>query len=73
MSGGVAALEILLRQLEFLAKLRGELRTNQQVNVLLTAEGQRLIAVILTTLAPWPEARLSVAGTLSAIKSKAAP
>jgi hypothetical protein len=70
---GVAALGMLLRQLELLAKLRGELQAGQQVNILLSAEGQQLIAVILTALAPWPEARLSVADALSALEPKAAP
>lgn len=70
---GVAALGILLRQLELLAKLRGELWANQQVNIILTEEGQQLIGVILMALAPWPEARLSVASALGALEGKGAP
>lgn len=50
--------------LELMAKLVGELDDRPQVNITLSAEWIEVRAVVLAALAPYPEARSAVAGSL---------
>ena len=52
-------------QVELLAKLLGELKEGQIVNIFMSAEWVSLRTVILTTLEQYPEARHAVAGALN--------
>jgi DNA-binding transcriptional ArsR family regulator len=54
----------LVRIIELLAKLRGELDTRPVVNVLLSSEWLQVRAVLLRALAPFPEARQAAAAAL---------
>jgi hypothetical protein len=44
------------------------LHTEQQINVLLTAEMQRIVAMLLEVLAPFPDARLAVARAIGGVQ-----
>ncbi len=54
----------LVRIVELLARLRGELDTRPVVNVLLSPQWVEVRAVLLDALAPFPEARTSAAAAL---------
>lgn len=51
--------------LELLARLEGEL-PNQQINIVLSPEWTQLRAVILTAVAPYPDARTAIVAALEA-------
>ena len=55
--------------LELLAKLLGELDERPQVNVVLSAEWISVRAVLLSALAPFPDARAAVAARLQALEA----
>jgi hypothetical protein len=50
--------------MELLAKLQGQLDERPVVNILVLPEWERMRGVMLTALAPYPEARLAVAAAL---------
>ena len=52
------------KQIELQAKLLGELKDGHTVNILVTPEWHRVRAVLVETLAPYPQARAAVAGVL---------
>jgi hypothetical protein len=54
----------LIRIVELLAKLRGELQTAPTTNVLVLAEWQQVRTRLLAALAPFPKARTAVANAL---------
>ncbi len=54
--------------LELLAEMEGELNRSPQLNVIISPEWQRVRAVILTALAPYPDARQAVSSDLLAIE-----
>lgn len=60
----LAAIRELRNHLELLAKLVGELQEGATVSVLVTPEYQLLQATVVSTLAPFPEARIAVAQAL---------
>ncbi len=53
---------------ELLAEMEGELNRNPVVNVILSPEWTRLRAVIIGTLAPYPDARLAIAARLADVE-----
>jgi len=55
------------KQLELMAKLTGQLNEAPQLNILMNPEFMRLKSVILTTLAPYPDARLKLSERLAEI------
>jgi hypothetical protein len=61
----VAAVREVIRIVELLAKLSGELKEQATVNVLVLPEWHEIRTRILDALAPYPEARLAVARALS--------
>lgn len=61
------ALEVELKQLEFNAKLTGQLNDAPQVNFLLNPEFVKLKQVIVKELAPYPEARVALSEALEAL------
>ena len=56
----------LVRIVELLAKLRGELQTVPTTNVLVLAEWQQVRTRLLAALTPFPQARTAVATALQA-------
>ncbi len=56
--------------LELLAKLEGKVSDAPVVNVLVNPEWQNVRAVIVQTLAPYPDARLAVAAALSRLDAR---
>ncbi len=58
----------LVRIVELLAKLRGELNEAPQVNVLLAPQWLEVRAVLISALAPYPEAKAAVASALLAVE-----
>ena len=56
--------------LELLAKLEGKVSDAPVVNVLINPEWQNVRAVIVQTLAPYPEARIAVASALSRLDAR---
>ena len=60
----LSAIREIRGSIELLARLAGELRDATQVNVLVTPEYQQVRALIVRTLAPFPEARVAVASAL---------
>ncbi len=60
----LAAISQARGNLELLGKLAGELTDSPQVNILVLPEWTRIRTVLLEALAPYPEARASVAGRL---------
>jgi len=59
------AVDRVLKQVELQAKLLGELDDRPQINVLVSPEWVALRGQIVQALAPYPEARLAVAGVLA--------
>jgi len=57
----------LTGQTQLLAKLLGQLDERAQVNVLLAPEWLQVRSTLLMVLAPYPEARLAVAGALATL------
>jgi hypothetical protein len=55
--------------LELLGRLAGELQEGQTVNVVVSPEWQRVRAVVIAALLPFPEARAAVAGQLLALEA----
>jgi len=53
--------------LELLGKLAGELKEGQTVNIIVSPQWIEVRAVILETLAPYPEARISLSKALERI------
>jgi hypothetical protein len=53
------------KQLELMAKLTGQLNEAPQLNILMNPEFMKLKSVILTTLAPYPDARLKLSERLA--------
>ena len=60
----LAGIRELVRIVELLAKLRGELDTRPVVNVLLSSEWVTVRAVLLEALSPYPAARQAAAAAL---------
>jgi hypothetical protein len=54
--------------LELLAKLLGELDERPQVNILVAPEWLSMRTILLGALAPYPEARVAVAGALTRLE-----
>jgi hypothetical protein len=72
--GGANIARELRQCLELVAKLRGELDerpVSQTINVLSSPEFGRVVATIISTLEPFPEARVAIADKLEAIEAKA--
>ncbi len=65
----LAGVRELVRIVELTAKLRGELAQEGTVNVLVAPEWLQVRAVLLQTLAPYPEARAAVAANLVALEA----
>ncbi len=63
----LSAIRELRNTIELLAKLAGELKDGTTVNVLVTPEYRSLRTTIISTLAPYPEARVAVANALKDI------
>ncbi|MEI7827659.1 MAG: hypothetical protein WCI87_07705 [Euryarchaeota archaeon] len=61
------ALEVELKQLEFNAKLTGQLNDAPQVNFLLNPEFVKLKQILIKTLEPFPDARLKLSEALTEI------
>ena len=59
------AVDRVHRQVELQAKLLGDLDDRPQINVLVSPEWVALRGQIVQALAPYPEARLAVAGVLA--------
>jgi hypothetical protein len=62
------AIDRIQRQIELQAKLLGQLDDRPVVNVLLASEWLQVRAVLLQALAPYPEARVAVAGRLALLE-----
>lgn len=58
------AIDRIMKQLEFQAKLLGEIDT-PQINVLVSPEWQMVRSAIVQALSPFPDARIAVAMTLA--------
>lgn len=68
----LSAIKELRATVELLAKLTGELDERPQVNVLNVSSSPEWLAIqqaMLESLAPFPEARIAVAGTLEELES----
>lgn len=68
----LAAIKELRATVELLAKLTGELDERPQVNVLNVSSSPEWLAIqqaMLESLAPFPEARIAVAGTLEELEA----
>lgn len=65
----LAAIREARGNLELLGKLAGELQDGQTVNVVVSPEWQRVRAVVIAALLPYPEARAAVAGQLLALEA----
>lgn len=57
----------LVRIVELMAKVSGELQESQTVNVLIMPEWVTIRAAVVEALAPFPEARAAVAGVLQGV------
>lgn len=55
------------RQLELEARLLGQLQDGPTINVMVSAQWAEIQETIVTTLAPFPEARIAVAAALSGV------
>lgn len=64
----LAGIRELVRIVELLAKLKGELDERPQVNLLVAPEWLAVRAALMTALAPHPEARTAVAERLVALE-----
>jgi hypothetical protein len=62
------AIDRIQRQIELQAKLLGELDERPVVNVLVSAEWLQVRSVLLSALYPYPDARMAVAGALTALE-----
>jgi hypothetical protein len=62
------AIDRIQRQIELQAKLLGELDERPVVNVLVSAEWLQVRSVLLSALAPYPEARVAVAERLRGLE-----
>lgn len=56
------------KQIELQARLLGELKDGQTVNVLISPEWGQIRSVLLAALAPYPQARIAVATALQGIE-----
>jgi len=63
------AIDRIQRQIEMQAKLLGELQDASTVNILISPEWQRVQAVIVEALRPFPDARAAVAHRLTALEA----
>lgn len=61
----IAAIRECRQTVEVIGKVRGAINERPQVNILALPEFTEATQVILTALAPWPEARVAVAGALT--------
>lgn len=57
------------RNLELLARLSGELDERAQVNILVAPEWLAMRALLFNALAPYPEAKVAVAGALATLEA----
>lgn len=64
------AVDRIQKQIELQAKLLGELDDRPQINVLVTPEWHQVRSLLLTTLAPYADARAAVAASLLTLESK---
>jgi len=60
----LGAVRELVRIVELLAKLRGELDERPQVNILVSAQWQNIRRTLLVALEPYPQARAAVSESL---------
>jgi hypothetical protein len=67
------AVDRVLRQIEFQAKLLGELDDRPQVNVLLAPEWVSIRSTVVSALGPFPEARAAVAQQLLTLEGSGGP
>ena len=67
----VAAIREARGCLELLARLAGELRDGQTVNILISAEWREVRSAVADALAPFPEARVSVSAALARLDGDA--
>jgi len=65
----LAAIREARGNLELLARLMGELNDQATVNVIVSPEWQRVRAVVIAHLAPFPDARAAVASGLLALEA----
>lgn len=63
------AVDRIQRQIELQAKLLGDIDDRPQVNVLVMPEWVAIRAALIAALAPYPEARASVASALVALEA----
>jgi len=63
------AIDRIFKQIELQAKLLGELEQEGTVNVVLSPEWLQVRALVLTALAPYPEARGAVAADLAKLEA----
>ncbi len=63
------AIDRIQRQIELQAKLLGQLDERPQVNVLVAPEWLKVRGTLLAALAPYPEARVAVAGQLMTLEA----
>jgi len=69
----LAGIRELMRIIELLAKLRGELDERPQVNVLVLPEWRMAQAALLGALEPYPDARVAAALALESIDGSVLP
>jgi hypothetical protein len=65
------AIDRLQRQIELQARLLGELDDRPQVNILVSPEWGLVRQALVGALVPYPDARVAVAGALSALEAPA--
>jgi hypothetical protein len=63
------AIDRIFKQIELQAKLLGELEQEGTVSILLAPEWVQVRALVLTALAPYPEARGAVAANLAKLEA----
>ncbi len=63
------AVDRIFKQIELQAKLLGELAQEGTVNVILSPEWLQVRTLVLTALAPYPEARGAVAANLATLEA----
>jgi hypothetical protein len=63
------AIERAESQLELQAKLLGKIDSSPKINIVLSSEWQRLRAIILSVLEPYPEARKALSAALLEVEN----
>lgn len=65
----LAAVRELTRIVELLAKLRGAMDDRPQISIHVAPEWREVRQVVLVALAPFPDARVAVAGALASLEA----